>query len=144
MVHSHVRHMDATVTNEWLLRADKVDIIHLYNTRVNRLCTRDRVCHGKDNGKCDNCFHLHHAFVSKYHLIRAHPKDMTVELAQKEIAFRLVYECMFGIVSPYEISNGTWLNRSLRDYGHTKRLFLLCKRVQHVPMKYRWITLPRY
>jgi hypothetical protein len=62
-----------------------------------------------------------------------------------ELALRLTYEGIFGYIPIHAIENGTWLNPSYRDAGHTLRMRIIWSRSNKVVRdKYTWIVSPKY
>jgi hypothetical protein len=67
---------------------------------------------------------------------------MTPAMAQRELAGRLAFEVMFGIIPVEAILSGHWLDRRMRDMGHTERLVRLWYKASESTLKYAWITRP--
>ena len=64
---------------------------------------------------------------------------MTEEEAVDEIALRLAYEFIFDIIPKECFEKSTWMDSTLRDEGHHKRMCILIKRCNNSFIKYPWI-----
>jgi hypothetical protein len=84
---------------------------------------------------CKGCKSLSRIICRQYHT-----KDEADELAM-----RLAYEVIFGFIPVKAIDNGTWLDPSYRDTGHTLRMRIIWRRSKkNVQQTYPWIVSPRY
>lgn len=78
---------------------------------------------------CGPCRRLGKALCKKYHILtlQKETSNEAPRLAAQEIAARLTYEYVFDILDEETLDNGRWMERGLRDAGHTTRMQLLCK-----------------
>lgn len=83
------------------------------------------------------CMRLRGAMCRCYHIGAKTPAE-----AQDELAMRLAFEVVFGIVSEAAVASGKWLDRRLRDRGHCQYMAHLWFLASCAPMRYRWIPTP--
>lgn len=76
-----------------------------------------------------------------YH-IHSDVKKMTPEMAQEELARRLLFEITFDIIPPAVVFNGEWLDQRLRNFGHSERMRRLWTKAKRAELRYTWITPP--
>ena len=101
---------------------------------------RELRCHTRCT--CSQCLTLRRFLVRKYH-VEDYIERMTPEMAQEELALRLVYEVVFDIISLRDVTDGSWLNRRLRNFGHHKRMLHLWAKARCKPfVMYPWISPP--
>jgi hypothetical protein len=79
--------------------------------------------------------------VRRYHIEDCVEK-MTVHMAQEELALRLLYEVVFGFIAAADVTEGRWLQRRLRNYGHHKRMLNLWSKAKCQPLPFPWICPP--
>lgn len=84
---------------------------------------------------CGNCSRLNKRLKDSYHKYgrelenrldakaSCHFQHLHIQdVAATEIDIRLKYEFVFGLISAEDMTGQNWLNPSLRDKGHTKRM----------------------
>jgi hypothetical protein len=103
------------------------------------------ICQSIDANDCNtNKYHCYPCKMLKVDICKAyHRKDkiqqMTCDEAADELALRIVYEYIFDIIPSLEyLENEKWLDSSLRDNGHHRRIVLLYKRSKN-STKYKWL-----
>lgn len=93
---------------------------------------------------CGPCRRLCKKLVKGYHLFTDEKKKSCcsaecVDLAAQEVEARLTYEYVFDMIDEHLLENGEWLDKRLRDAGHTIRLQKLCKFARHASDTYKWL-----
>lgn len=109
---------------EQLICGKQLTLVHIQQIREMR-------CHG--SCKCHRCMSLQRFLLKKYH-IEDYIERMTPAMAQRELALRLVYEVVFDHISLRDVTDGTWLNRRLRNHGHHKRMINLWAKARREPI----------
>lgn len=94
---------------------------------------------------CDGCRVVSGVVCHRYH---ARPSPFEVKHATndaEELAMRLAFEVIFGMLSVEEIDKGTWLNTKRRDPGHTTRMRILWRRCGQsgYVAGFPWIVAPK-
>jgi len=84
------------------------------------------------------------AQLCKHYHMHSDVKKMTPELAQEELARRLIFEISFDLIPIEYVLEGKWLDRRLRNIGHTERMRRLWTKAKRSPIQYSWITMPKY
>jgi hypothetical protein len=98
--------------------------------------------------RCDGCRVVSGVVCHRYH---ARPSPFEVKHATndaEELAMRLAFEVIFGMLSVEEIEKGTWLESKRRDAGHTMRMRILLRRCSGTGGcvgidGYPWIVAPK-
>lgn len=68
---------------------------------------------------------------------------MSHDEVMDELALRLIYEVVFDIIPLKCLENATWMDPTLRDPGHHRRMQLLlkqCSKYGGIDSKYPWIV----
>ena len=86
--------------------------------------------------------------VSNLILTHYHSHCLDVLDRVHELAYRLIYELIHGIIDHRHIINDSWINSHLRDNGHDKRIMKLVYSIlhnetsyTHLQHLYPWITI---
>ena len=87
----------------------------LINLRLQRL--QRCQCYWGQSHQCGTCRRVRRKLCKAYHV--ASPID--------ELAGRLTFEYVFGIINIQKLLDHEWLRPNIRDFGHTKRLTNICK-----------------
>lgn len=87
----------------------------LINIRLQRL--QRCQCYWGQSHQCGTCRRVRRKLCKAYHV--ASPID--------ELAGRLTFEYVFGIINIQQLLDHEWLRPNIRDFGHTKRLTNICK-----------------
>ena len=99
------------------------------------------VCNGcLPHRQCYACTQLARMLCRKYHMFGSTcAYTMTPDMAKEELASRLAYEVMFGIVTVEQVLTGKWLSFRLRDKGHTERMRRLWTRASSGSSNFAWV-----
>lgn len=102
---------------------------------------------------CGRCRRMGQKLCRRYHNISVEVEKIfeddtakTVEIAKLaalEMEARLLYEFVFDFIGEEDLFGGKWLSSSLRDYGHTERMFklyrLFIRGADVMPKQHKWM-----
>jgi len=104
-----------------------------------KLIKDKHLCHGRcihnstSKYPCKNCSRLKQRMCRGYH---------GLDSAEQELICRIVYEYMFGFITFTHITSSTWMDSTIRDWGHHERLQRLLCKIDPSNCTSKWIKLP--